>query len=139
MSRAFLFMLMTLLSLLSYSQSDSSQIRLRMQEQEQAWNRGDLREFMSPYWNDERLMFIGSKGITYGWKNTLANYERSYSTREKMGQLSFTILSIQLLSADHAFVTGKWQLERGQPIGGHFTLLWRKIGGKWVIVADHTS
>jgi ketosteroid isomerase-like protein len=26
-----------------------------------------------------------------------------------------------------------------ETLGGYFTLTWRKIKGKWLIVADHTS
>jgi hypothetical protein len=44
------------------------------------------------------------------------------------------------LSDKNYFVVGKWHLQRSiGDIGGHFTLLWRKIKGQWVIVADHSS
>ena len=36
-------------------------------KQSEAWNRGDLVEFMAPYWNDERLTF-SSSGKTNCWK-----------------------------------------------------------------------
>jgi ketosteroid isomerase-like protein len=139
MSRSILALCLVVVALAGFSQSDTALVRSRMLEQEQAWNRGDLRGFMQPYWNDEKLMFIGSKGITYGWKSTLANYERSYPTKEKMGELKFNILHLELLSPDQIYVIGRWQLKRDQPVGGHFSLLWRKINGSWVIVSDHTS
>lgn len=139
MSRVFILLILVLSCGLALAQSDTVQIRRQMEQQEQDWNRGDLVGFMSSYWNDEQLKFIGSKGITYGWKSTLANYQKSYDSKEKMGQLQFTLLSMEQLSADAVYVTGKWQLLRNSPVGGHFTLLWRKIAGKWVIVADHTS
>lgn len=139
MSRSILALCLVVVALAGFSQSDTALVRSRMLEQEQAWNRGDLRGFMQPYWNDEKLMFIGSKGITYGWKSTLANYERSYPTKEKMGELKFNILHLELLAPDQIYVIGRWQLKRDQPVGGHFSLLWRKINGSWVIVSDHTS
>jgi len=139
MSRLVVFLILFCFGSVGQAQTDTALVRVSMQEQEQAWNRGDLRGFMSAYWNDERLMFIGSKGITYGWKSTLANYERSYNSPDKMGRLAFTILSLDRISADCIYVVGRWQLFRKEPVGGHFSLLWRKVGGKWLIVADHTS
>jgi hypothetical protein len=49
-------------------------------------------------------------------------------------------LTVETLSRKSAFVIGKWQLKRtSDNVGGHFTLLWKKISGKWLIVADHSS
>jgi ketosteroid isomerase-like protein len=139
MSRVFLIAVFLFVLGLVKAQTDTAQIRQLMQYQETAWNNGDLLAFMAYYWNDERLKFVGSKGVTYGWKNTLANYQRSYDSKEKMGKLGFTLLSLEQLSGDYIFVTGRWNLQRAQPVGGHFSLLWRKLEGKWVIIADHTS
>jgi ketosteroid isomerase-like protein len=37
-------------------------------------------------------------------------------------------------------VIGSWNLTRDKGnVGGYFSLLWRKINGKWKIVIDHTS
>jgi ketosteroid isomerase-like protein len=37
-------------------------------------------------------------------------------------------------------VIGKWHLKReAGDLSGHFTLLWKKIKGQWLIVADHSS
>lgn len=111
-----------------------------MDAQEHAWNRGDLEAFMAGYWQSDSLKFIGSRGLTYGWQQTLANYKKGYPDQETMGQLKFTILSVDVLSRKSAFVIGKWQLTRkAGDVGGHFTLLWKKIGGQWRIVADHSS
>ena|ERR1043165_2844775 len=111
-----------------------------MTEQQEAWNNGDLEGFMSAYWKSDSLKFIGSKGITYGWQNTLDNYKKSYPDKATMGELKFEILSIEELSPAAAIVVGKWALKRKKgDVGGYYTLLWKKIGGKWVIVSDHTS
>jgi ketosteroid isomerase-like protein len=57
-----------------------------------------------------------------------------------MGKLFFTLLKINQLSPDYCFVVGKWLLKRkAGDIGGIYTLLFRKIGGRWLIVIDHTS
>ena len=111
-----------------------------MKLQENAWNNFDIDGFMAHYWNSDSLMFIGSKGVTYGWKQTLANYKKNYNSKELMGVLTFTNLKFDVLSKNAVYVIGKWQINRKETqIGGHYTLLWKKINGKWVIVCDHTS
>ncbi|HLP92538.1 MAG TPA: nuclear transport factor 2 family protein [Saprospiraceae bacterium] len=119
---------------------DEKEIRQIMAAQELAWNRFDLEGFMEGYWNSDSLKFIGSRGLTYGWQQTLNNYRKSYATPEAMGKLKFTIISVELLSRKSAFVIGQWRLDRTKDVlNGHYTLLWKKIKGKWVIVADHSS
>ena len=137
------FILIFLLPLALFAQPDAkelSAIRKVMQLQQEAWNRADLNAFMEGYWNSDSLKFIGRNGITYGWQTTLDNYKKGYPTPEAMGRLTFTILALEMTSKTSAFMIGRWQLKRAhdEP-GGHFTLLWRKINKKWVIVADHTS
>jgi len=115
-------------------------IRDIMAAQELAWNRGDLEAFMQGYWRSDSLRFIGSSGLTYGWQQTLDNYKKGYPDTDAMGKLKFTILSVEQLSKRSAFVIGKWRLARkAGDLSGHYTLLWKKIKGKWVIVADHSS
>ncbi len=111
-----------------------------MADQELAWNKGDLEGFMQGYWHDDSLRFIGKSGITYGWQATLDNYKKSYPDRAAMGQLSFTILRVESLGKRRAYVTGAWHLQREKDAPqGYYTLLWRKLHGTWVIVADHSS
>lgn len=120
--------------------SDETLIRQIMAAQEAAWNRGDLAAFMEGYWQSDSLRFIGSRGLTFGWQTTLDNYRKNYPDPETMGQLKFTIISVEPLAPTSAFVIGKWHLARTKgDLEGHYTLLWRKINGQWVIVADHSS
>lgn len=115
-------------------------IRAVMSNQQRAWNKADIDVFMEGYWKSDSLKFVSRNGVTYGWVKTLENYKKGYPTPEAMGQLTFTILSLELLSPNSAFVIGKWELNRSTgSVGGHFTLLWKKFNGKWVIVTDHTS
>jgi len=119
---------------------DEKIIREMLAQQQACWNNGNLSGFMETYWRSDSLKFIGSKGITWGWKNTLERYEKTYPGQAAMGQLSFELLVIDRINEDNYFVVGKWFLER--EIGnlqGHFSLLWRKIEGRWLIVADHSS
>jgi hypothetical protein len=57
-----------------------------------------------------------------------------------MGTLKFTFYDFEFITADACMVTGKYELARiADAPSGMFTLLLRKIDGKWVIVYDHTS
>ena len=119
---------------------DEQSIRHTLASQTGAWNRGDLEEFMKGYWKSDSLMFIGKSGVTYGWNNTLANYKKGYPDTAAMGKLSFTIIDVKRLSGEYYHVTGKWFLQRNiGDVNGHFTLLFKKMKGQWVIVSDHSS
>ncbi len=118
---------------------DETRVKALMAVQETQWSEGNIRGFMEHYWKSDSLKFIGSKGITYGWQKTLDNYLKGYPDKEAMGVLTFEVLECTQLSPTSIYVIGKWNLKKEKPSGGHFTLLWRKINGNWVIVADHTS
>lgn len=116
------------------------QILSVMATQTNAWNNGDIEAFMQTYWNSDSLMFVGKNGATYGWDNTFNNYKKSYPDKTAMGFLTFNILKIQKLSSKFYNVVGKWHLKRSiGDVGGHFTLLFKKIKGQWLIVQDHSS
>ncbi|MBL7779976.1 MAG: nuclear transport factor 2 family protein [Saprospiraceae bacterium] len=140
MKNIFLFFLCALAFSTRAQSAAEKTIRSIMAEQERAWNRANLEGFMDGYWHSDSLRFIGSRGLTYGWQQTLDNYKKSYPGAEAMGQLKFTILSVERLSKRSAYVIGKWELTRkAGNLSGHYTLLWKKMKGKWVIVADHSS
>jgi len=123
-----------------FAQVNEAKIMELLDYQTQAWNEGDIDKFMEIYWNSPELKFVGKSGITYGWKNTLDRYKKTYSTREEMGVLSFEILELEKLSDDLYLIIGKWKLERkSDEPGGHFSLIWKKIDGQWRIIVDHTS
>jgi uncharacterized protein (TIGR02246 family) len=136
----FLILLVTSSIIASSQSNDEQAVRKLLNEQSAAWNRGDIEGFMKGYWENDSLMFIGQSGITYGWNQTLSNYKKHYPDTATMGKLAFTIISAKNLSPEYFHVIGKWHLQRS--IGnaeGHFTLLFRKIKGQWVIIADHSS
>ena len=111
-----------------------------MNAQLKAWNAGDLEKFMEPYWKSDSLMFIGKSGITYGWQQTLNNYKKGYPDTASMGKLDFSIVEVKELSAEYFHVVGKWHLDRSAgDLQGHFTLLFKKINNKWLIIKDHSS
>ena len=122
-----------------FGQKDTSAVITNMKIQEVSWNAGNIPGFMEYYWKNDSLKFIGKKGITYGWQQTLNNYIKGYPDKAAMGVLKFSIKECTQLSPTSIYVIGSWELEKEKPVGGYFTLLWRKIDGKWLIVADHTS
>lgn len=138
-----MFFTLTFFSTRFYSQTENkmvSIIKKIMHEQELAWNKGNIDGFMTSYWNSDSLKFIGQNGITFGWKSTLDNYKKNYPDKATMGELNFSITSVEQLSENSCFVIGSWNLKRKKGnVGGYYTLLWKKINGKWVIVTDHTS
>ncbi|HNR17770.1 MAG TPA: DUF4440 domain-containing protein [Chitinophagaceae bacterium] len=134
-------LLLLLLSFNLFAQSgDELRIRQLLNSQTEAWNRGNIDDFMKGYWENDSLMFIGKSGITYGWTNTLNNYKRGYPDTAAMGKLTFKLLSVKRLSKKYYHVVGQWHLQRSiGDVGGHYNLLFQKINGRWVIIADHSS
>ena len=121
-------------------EKDITDVKSILHRQQVDWNKGDIDAFMVGYWESEKLKFVGASGVTYGYGNTLKNYHRRYPDRTAMGKLTFDIITVEKLSRKVIMMVGKWHLERSiGNIEGHFTLMWKKINGKWVIIADHTS
>ncbi len=118
-----------------------SRVKQNLEIQTKAWNQGNIPAFMAYYWHSPKLQFIGSRGVTFGWQKTLDNYTKSYPDKATMGQLKFDLIDVQKLSRKVVMVTGKFTLFRKDKddLSGHFLLVWKKIHGKWVIIADHTS
>ncbi len=139
--KKFYTLLFLLISVTSIGQSkDEAAVRKVLATQNEAWNRGDVNTFMKGYWESDSLMFIGSSGITYGYNNTLANYKKRYPDTTSMGKLTFNLIQVKRLSSEYYHVIGKWSLQRSiGDIGGHFTLVFRKINGGWLIISDHSS
>ena len=139
--RSIFFISMTLLSVSSFCQTkDEAEVRKVLERQNHAWNRGDIDAFMVGYWENDSLMFIGKSAVTYGYKNTLSNYKKNYPDTTVMGKLTFTLIQLKQLSSEYFHVTGKYYLTRTIGDGsGHFTLVFRKLNGKWLIISDHSS
>jgi len=120
--------------------NSKEEITQALRKQQDAWNQGQIREFMKYYLNSEDLTFTGSKGVTKGHEQVLNRYLKRYDTPEKMGTLKFNILEFEQLSITSAYVIGEWALERSADNpSGYFTLVWKKVNGEWKIIHDHTS
>ncbi len=121
------------------SGNNETEIREVLDRQVAAWNEGDLDKFMETYWKSDSLQFIGSQ-ITSGWQATLDGYKLRYPNLAMIGKTRFEILRILPISSYASLVTGKFFLTRESgDIKGIFTVVLKKINGKWVVIYDHTS
>src|ERR1051326_2749258 len=116
-------------------------VRAVLDEQVVAWNKGDLEGFMAGYWKSPELSFSSGKDKTRAWQAPYDRYKkRSQSEGREMGKLTFSELEIEMLSADSAYVRGRWKLVTSKDTpGGLFTLIFKKLPEGWRIVHDHTS
>jgi len=137
---------LTLLALLGCASSDLAQDRKEIlgviSAQAAAWNRGDLDEFLTGYHRSDRTVFAGGDTVHRGFDAMAKRYRSTYSSKAKMGRLTFSRLTFEQLEADQAVVTGSWELElddSDKRPGGVFTLIWRRFEEGWKIVHDHTS
>jgi ketosteroid isomerase-like protein len=107
--------------------------------QQNAWNQGDIRQFMDAYWNDEALTFSSGGTTTRGWQATYERYKSRYPDRAAMGQLTFDALETSQIDEQAALTLGNWKLDKDKPARGNFSLVWKRIDGQWKIVHDHSS
>jgi len=122
------------------SESVNDAVMAVLKAQETAWNLGRIEAFMDHYWKSEDLTFSSGGNTTRGWTNTLERYRTRYPTPEKMGHVRFTDLEVTSLGDAAALVLGRWHVDRDvDPLQGNFSIVLRKIDGRWLIVHDHTS
>jgi hypothetical protein len=137
-----IFALLATFSFMASAQNKRVQAKIlyAMQQQEKSWDNGDIEGYMSYYWNSDSLKFIVKSGVTYGWQSTLDHYKKAYPDKEAMGKLIFGDIRMTKLKCHLVMITGSWKLERTSGnIEGYYSLIWKKIKGKWVITVDHTS
>ena len=116
------------------------QIRELLGDQAAEWNRGDIDAFMEYYWKNDGLTFSTGGRTLHGWQETIERYKRRYPTPEAMGELDFSELTIEPLGDNAVMVLGRWRVRAKQRLlSGNFTLVLRRIDGRWLIIHDHTS
>jgi len=106
------------------------------------WNRGDIDAFATSYKNSPDILFIGPT-IDHGYAQMIAHYKARFSSREKMGTLTFTQLEVQPLDDHFATVTGHFHLERSAAGGGnsdgYFLLVAELTPDGWKLIRDDTT
>lgn len=112
-------------------------IEAALKKQRIAWSKGNLDDFMEGYWKSDSLQFYGTSGLISGWYSTFEKYEKGYPTKEEMGTLNYIISNISKISDNSYYVMGEFHLKR--TVGnanGIFMLIFKKINGKWKIIAE---
>ena len=119
---------------------DIEAVKTTLLRQQDDWNNGNIPAFMNGYIVSDNLKFVGADGVIKGYDATLERYNRTYPNLDAMGKLRFEIISIEKIHKKIIVLNGKFFLTRkNDNPQGVFTLIWKKIKGKWVILLDHTS
>jgi hypothetical protein len=122
-----------------YSAKEEKEILNVMDNQVREWNAGSLEGYMSGFWKSDSLRMVSKVGIQYGWNLTLDMYKKSIKSKEQMGTLHLRAEALDFLNKNVVFVIGRWEVENKEKVGGHYTQIWKKLNGKWVITVDHTD
>lgn len=142
MSRSICYIALLLIAspALASSQEIEKDVRKLLADQVDDWNKGSIDGFMRGYWNSDSTQFVSGGKLVRGYSDVLARYKKSYDTREKMGKLEFSELTVRTIDSHTAIAAGIWRLVRSndQP-WGRFTLIIERKPEGWRIVYDHTS
>jgi uncharacterized protein (TIGR02246 family) len=105
-----------------------------------AWNENDLDGFLAAYWQSPSTRFVAGGELVEGYDAVAQSYRANYGAGGDLGRLALTDLSVTMITDDVATVVGRFNLEdaKGVETGG-YTLVMRKVDGRWRIAHDHTS
>lgn len=114
-------------------------VRETLAAQVAAWNTGDVMGFLAGYMPTDRTTFLSGTTLVRGHA-VIADRFRSHYSKETMGELRFEDLEVYPLpNGDSAYVVGRFRVSGANPQSGAFTLVFRRFGGRYLIVHDHTS
>lgn len=138
-----IFLLALLISGGVSAQSNAADEKLIMEnfnQQVKCWNAGDIGCYCKGYVNSDKTHIVSSGGITYGYDAIVASYKTNWP-KERMGKLHFDQVNMEKLAESIYLVHGRYNLEyeEKQPVTGYFTVIMKKIDGKWLMYADHSS
>lgn len=131
-----------LLGFMLFGASEEAAVRKLLADQTDAWNRGNIEEFVRTYDNSPLITFVG-KTVSRGYEGVLSRYRKAYPDALHMGRLRFDEIEVRMLGKDYALIIGRFQLERkaegGGPASGRYSLIAHKTSSGWKIIHDHTS
>jgi uncharacterized protein (TIGR02246 family) len=137
---AFVWLALAVPALVVGKDATETAIRTVLDKQVDDWNRGDIAAFVLSY--AENCTFVGT-GVTEGRAGVEQRYRKAYPTPDAMGRLTFSDLKIKKIGGRQVIVTGAYHLQRAAQSGGDksgiFSLVFKRDGGAWRIVLDHTS
>ena len=94
-------------SLATQTSTAQADIENLLTAQVQAWNRGNIPNFVSTYAED--CIFVG-KQMLQGRSKLLARYQKTYPSPESMGRLTFQNLAVRPLDSQIATAIGRCRL-----------------------------
>jgi uncharacterized protein (TIGR02246 family) len=134
-------MLLTVATVAARADAEA-EVKSVLDAQVAAWNAGDLKGFMAAYDDSPETTFVGGN-VTHGWQEVLERYQKVFTSRAKMGTLSFNELEVRVLDERTTVLTGHFHLVRTAAAGGDatgiFSLVLHKTSAGWKIVLDHTN
>lgn len=109
-----------------------------------AWSAGELDRFMECYERGPGTTYVGSGKVVHGYEAIRSMYAGRFGSgdRAAMGLLTLEIVDFRQLGPDHAYVIGRFRIERdaahGGPASGPTTLVFKRTRAGWRIIADHS-
>lgn len=123
--------------------STPAAVRGVLSAQQEAWNRGDVEQFLrAGYWDSPQLTFFSGGDVVHGFDTMLQRFLARYkSAGKETGTLTFADVDVLPLGGEHALARGHWLVDfKTQPDpGGLFTLILERRPEGWRILHDHTS
>jgi hypothetical protein len=107
-----------------------------------AWSTGDMKTFMESYERAPGTRYVSSGGIVEGYDAIEAMYlSRFKKPGASLGKLTLELIDVKPIGSEYAFVVGRYHLkpDAGAEVSGITTLLFHKVGGRWLISSDHSS
>ncbi len=107
-----------------------------------AWSAGDLKTFMECYEHAPGTRYVSSSGTIEGYEAIEAMYKsRFQKPGASFGKLTLELIDVKPLGSQYAFVVGRYHLkpDTGAEISGITTLLFHKVGTRWLISSDQSS
>ena len=105
-----------------------------------AWNRGDLDGFMSDYAED--ATYVTKTAVVHGRAEIRARYHDAYfAPGAHRDSLHFEDLELDVVGPGVVNAIAYYVLTRGDSTTarGPTSLIIKKVGGRWLIVHDHSS
>lgn len=119
---------------------DEANIRAVFEFGSEAWNRGDIDQYLAVYWNSERTRWVTGGTVIRGKEAIAPAVKARFPSPDSMGTIHITRLEINILAEPHALVFGELLSTTGDITRELvFTAHLSKIEGEWLIVSDHTS
>ena len=123
----------------------SGEVTRALQEGVEAWNAGNLPQFLNGYLDSPDLTYTSSGRVIRGFQTLQKRYQDTYGKdKQSMGRLRFDQIEVWPLGGDYALALGRWHLELAkaktrETVEGVFSLVLRKTPQGWKILHDHTS